>query len=129
MPAMTLTDAHQETTRLDIHEVALRLNKHLGTTLVSMLAGSRTRSAASRWAKAPSVPGSQTPRDEAAAKLYAALTIWTLISSAEDEYIARAWFIGANPRLDDEAPVMALRAGETKQVMAAARAFVSGADA
>lgn len=125
---MTLTDAHQETTRLDIHEVALQLNKHLGTTLVSTLAGSRTRSAASRWAKAPTDPATQTPRDEAAAKLRAALSIWMLISTAEDEYIARAWFIGSNPRLDDEAPVMALRVGEIKQVMAAARAFVSGAD-
>jgi hypothetical protein len=38
----------------------------------------------------------------------------------------RAWFLGMNPRLDDESPADVLRSGEGRQVLAAARAFATG---
>jgi hypothetical protein len=52
--------------------------------------------------------------------------VWTLISVAENDYVARAWFIGANPRLGEVSPVMKLRDGALAEVMSAARAFVEG---
>lgn len=121
------TKLFEDTLRLDIHEVARQLNSHLGPTLVATLAGTRARSAAHRWAK-PLSDGGQEPRDEAAKRLRVAHQIWTFIATAESEHVARAWFIGANPRLDDEAPVMALRKGLIKETLAAARAFVQGTD-
>lgn len=127
MPAMTLVDAHQATTKLDIHEVALRLNAHLGPTLVATLANARSRSTAHKWAKA-ATEGGVEPRDDSAQRLRDALTIWTHIASAENDHVARAWFVGGNPRLDGESPVMCLRAGQAKAVWAAAAAFVDGTD-
>ena len=39
----------------------------------------------------------------------------------------RAWFIGMNPQLDDEAPLNEIAAGNTKAVIGAARSFILGA--
>jgi hypothetical protein len=60
--------------------------------------------------------------------LYAAHAIWRALATAENEYVARAWFIGVNPRLDDCQPVMALRDGRIGQTIAAAKAFIDGTD-
>ena len=38
--------------------------------------------------------------------------------------VARAWFIGANPFLDEETPLTAIREDRARQVVAAATAFV-----
>jgi len=127
MPTIALTEAHTQTTKLDIHEVVRRLNAHLGPTLVGTLAGSSTRAAAHRWAKSPS-EGGQEPREAAVKRLLAAHIAWRAIADAENEHVARTWFIGANPRLGNEAPVTALRNGEVKEVLDAANAFVAGTD-
>jgi hypothetical protein len=127
MAVLTLTGAHQQTTKLDIHEVALRLNEHLGPTLVATLANARSRSTAHKWAKAAS-EGGVTPRYDSAQRLRDALTIWIHIASADNEHVARAWFVGGNPRLAGESPVMCLREGREQEVWAAAKAFVDGTD-
>lgn len=115
---------HIETTRLDVHEVSRRLVGHLGATLVAALAGVRDRKLPYRWALADG----PTPRDEAAVRLFAAQRVWKLLSNAESDAIARAWFIGANPRLGEVQPVIALREGRFAEVMAAATAFLDGTD-
>lgn len=127
MSSISLVEAHYRTTKTGIHEVVRRLNAHLGPTLVATLAGSSTRGAAHRWAK-PASEGGQEPRAEAVKRLLAAHVAWLAIADAENEHVARAWFIGANPRLDNEAPVVALRNGEVKEVLDAAHAFVAGID-
>jgi hypothetical protein len=50
-----------------------------------------------------------------------------MLADAESDHIARSWFIGANPLLDEVAPFMALREGESQKVLRAAEAFISGA--
>src|SRR4029453_4330195 len=96
MPTDLFTHIHEQTIRLDLHEVVRRLNKHLGATLVATLAGARDRKLAYKWAQSDG----PTPKDEAATRLYAAHAIWKALADAENEYVARAWFIGVNPRLD-----------------------------
>jgi hypothetical protein len=120
----TVTDAHQLATRLDTHEMIRQLNSHLGPTLVATLANVRDRKLPHKWAAA----GGPEPRPEAYKRLHAAHRIWTMISGAESDHIARAWFIGANPRLAEEAPVMCLREGDLQAVLSAAKAFVAGTD-
>lgn len=120
----SMTDQHIETTRLNSHELVRRLNNHLGATLVATLSGVRDRKLPYKWA----VADGPVPKDEAYRRLLAAHRVWQLISDADDDYIARAWFIGANPRLGEESPVMRLREGEIPAVMAAARAFVEGVE-
>jgi hypothetical protein len=120
----TISDSHAETTRLDIHEVARRLNSHLGPTLVAVLANVKDPKLPHKWAKADG----SVPRAESYRRLLAAHRVWSDISNAESDSVARSWFIGANPRLGEASPVMALREGMEKEVLAAAKAFVEGTD-
>lgn len=111
---------YAESLRLNTREVARRLNTALGGTLVSTLAGAKDPKSASKWAKEDGT----TPRDAAVRRLHFAYEQWQVISNAEGEHVARVWFIGANPWLDHETPVMAIREGRYKEVSAAARALV-----
>lgn len=59
-------------------------------------------------------------------RLAAARSAWADLTAVHDENVARSWFIAANTRLSGDAPVERLRAGRTKAVTTAARAFASG---
>lgn len=118
MPVNAVVDTFASTTRMDIHEVVRRMNSHIGATLVAALAGSRDSKLPYRWAK------STTPSNEAEARIRMAHRVWTLIADAESDHVARAWFIGANPLLDEESPVMALREDGLRDVSLAAQAFL-----
>ena len=113
--------AFQRAVRLETREVTRRLNAALGGTLVSALAGSRDAKLSRRWAK----EGGPSPRPEAARKLHFAYEQWTKLTEAEGEHVARVWFIGANPLLDYDTPINAIREGHLKQVSIAADALVN----
>ena len=115
---------HTRTLRLPPAELARQLVSHLGPTLVAAIAGVRDRKLPHKWASA----GGPTPRDAAMARLQIAHRAWVTLATAEGDDIARAWFIGANPRLDEVPPYLAIREGEFNKVMAAAAAFVDGTD-
>lgn len=117
-------ELHEKTTKLDIHELVRQLNSHLGPTLVATLAHVKDRKLPHKWAKV----GGPEPRPESHARLLVAHRVWTDISNAESDGVARSWFIGANPRLGEESPIFALREGSEKAVLAAAKAFVDGTD-
>jgi hypothetical protein len=55
-----------------------------------------------------------------------AVDAYTLIQATDGPHTARAWMIGMNPHLDDQAPILALRDGRSSDVMAAARAYLEG---
>jgi hypothetical protein len=111
--------AHSSTARLTIREIVRRLNSALGATLVSVLAGSQDPTISYRWARADG----PEPRPEAQARLQLAYRAWTVVSSAEGEHVARLWFVGANPWLDEVSPVEAIKAMRAKKVIAAAAAM------
>lgn len=112
--------AYQAAIRLDIREITRRLNTALGGTLVSALAGSKDAKASHKWAKET---GPQ-PRPEAVKRLAFAYEQWQKVSDAEGEHVARVWFIGANPWLDYDTPVNAIRENHLKEVAAAAQSLV-----
>lgn len=120
----TGTELHEETVRIEIHEMVRRLLNHLGPTSVALLAGAKDRKVAHGWARADG----PTPRDEAQKRLQMGYRIWVLIASAENEHVARAWFIGSNPRLGERSPLTALREGALAEAHDAAMAFVDGTD-
>lgn len=124
MPSDVQIGTHQATTRLDRRELVRQLVSHLGPALVAALAGVRDTKQPYKWMK----PDGPEPRDDAYAKLQAAHRVWGMISAAESDSVARAWFIGANPRLDEASPVMSLRSGNLPEVLAAANAFIVGVD-
>lgn len=104
---------------IELRECTRRLNARLGPTLVSALAGSRGPQHARAWVAGTAAPGPATER-----RLRAAYSAWCTVSEAEGEAIARTWFTGANPWLDDESPVDALRQGRLAAVARAADAVV-----
>lgn len=122
MDSMVL--AHTETMRLSSAELARQLVQHLGATVVAVLAGVRDKKLPYKW----SSNGGPTPRDQALQRMQVAHRAWAAVSIAEGANIARAWFIGANPRLDEKPPFMALADDQFKPVMNAAAAFVDGTD-
>lgn len=115
-------DTHTQTTRLDVHELVRQLVSHLGPTLVATLANVNDRKLPHKWAKADG----PEPRQESHARLLAAHRVWSDLSNAEGQTVARAWFIGANPRLGERSPAMVLREGDLQAVLAASKAFVAG---
>jgi hypothetical protein len=58
--------------------------------------------------------------------LRAAYEIVQVLSEYESPSVARAWFIGMNPNLNDLSPAEALNKGMLKEVRSAARAFIGG---
>ena len=109
-----------ETARLDIHEVVRRLNAHLGATLVAALTGSKDSKQPHRWAKSDGpVPGPDFER-----RLRLAHRAWRQIADAENDHLARAWFIGGNPWLDEDAPLTGIREDRDSDVMNAVAALL-----
>ena len=104
---------------LELRECVRRLNARLGPTLVSALAGSRGPQHARAWVAGSAVPGPAAERS-----LGAAYSAWCTVSEAEGDAVARTWFTAANPWLDDESPVDALRQGRLAAVARAAEAVV-----
>lgn len=114
-------EAHRRTVSLSIADIARFLQDTLGSKLTAYIAGVSDPKMVGKWAGGRTKPGAEREK-----RLRAAYQVFQLILEAEDEYVARAWFIGMNPQLDDETPADCLRAAQVKDVMAAARAFLSG---
>jgi hypothetical protein len=110
---------HSGTARLGIREIVRQLNSALGATLVAALAGSKDPKISYRWARTDG----PEPRPEAQARLQLAHRAWTAVSSVEGEHVARLWFVGANPWLDEVSPIEAIKGMRAKDVMGAAAAM------
>ncbi len=122
MGSNTVIAAHEETARLNIHELVQRLNSHLGATVVAALAGVRDSKLPYRWAK----PDGPTPNAGAVDRLQFAHRIWLELSDAESDHVARTWFTSSNPLLGETAPYIALREGRTRETLEASNGFING---
>lgn len=121
MSVTTLNSASSNTARMDFHVMVDELNKALGATLVTSLAGYTDRSNAYKWAKV----GNPEPKAEAVTRLRFAHTMLDYLIDNESIHVARAWFMGANPWLDYDTPIDAIRDDRRKQVASAAEALVT----
>lgn len=112
--------AYRRAISLDVRETTRRLNASLGGTLVSALAGSSDAKSSHKWAK----DDGPQPRPETVKRLVFAYEQWQKVAGAEGEHVARVWFIGANPWLDYDTPINAIREGLLRDVANAAQALV-----
>jgi hypothetical protein len=112
--------AHTRMIKLDVREIVRRLNGSLGGTLVASLAGSKDAKLPYRWAKADG----PAPKNEAMRRLQFAYEQWTMLAEAEGEHVARAWFIGANPWLEYDTPITAIREDRFKDTGKATQAVL-----
>lgn len=113
--------AHRDTVSESVPSITAFLVDLLGARLTARLAGVDA-STISRWKS-----GAANPQPESEYRLRAAHQVARLLLAVDADHTVRAWFIGMNPQLDDEAPVDAIAAGDTKAVLAAARSFIDGA--
>jgi len=113
--------AHNQAMSLPIDEVVRHLVDLLGAPNVAVIGGVGETRAVRQW-----MSGREPQRSHA---LRFALQIGTMIAASTDRELARAWFHGSNPHLDDGIPLLLLRDAPLQEIqsrlMEAARAFAS----
>src|SRR6516225_1209283 len=120
-PIRTDFDAHAHAMSLPIEDVVKELTDLLGATNVAAIGGVTETRAVQQW-----TAGREPQR---AHVLRFALQLGTMIAAAADRDLARAWFHGSNPHLDDAVPIMMLRnlplSDIQGKLMVAARIFAA----
>lgn len=117
--------AHQRAVRASFPEVAGMLREILGAKLCAYLGSVKETRAVNEWADGTREPGAGSQQ-----RLRLALQVALAIADADGPDVARAWFQGLNPQLDDRSPARLLREGELEEigplVITAERAFLVG---
>jgi hypothetical protein len=115
----------REAVTADFSEVAGWLQEELGQQLTAYLAGLRDPKVVGKWRKG------SPPRPAAEFRLRTAYSAARMLVDAYGSGTARAWFLGSNSRLDDEAPAWLLRhaedPGDVRFLVPTARAFAGSA--
>jgi hypothetical protein len=111
--------AHGLATRLDLPVLVRSLQDVLGQRLVAVIAGVSDAKAVGKWAR-----GTRAPHPDTERRLRDAFHITQLLLQQESAETVRAWFIGMNPDLDDQAPALLL-ADDPQAVLGAARNFLA----
>ncbi|HET9017104.1 MAG TPA: hypothetical protein VFN57_15990 [Thermomicrobiaceae bacterium] len=122
-PGTTPQQAHEAAIRAPLSEIAQLLQQVLSRRLTAYLAGVREGKTVARWASGEVTAIRDQGTEE---RLRVAYETALLLLQDDSPRVVRAWFIGLNPQLGDEAPAEALREGRLKDVLAAARAFTAG---
>ena len=117
--------AYEHAARLEFPVLVKELCDVLGPKLVAYVAGVKEVRAVRQWSA-----GEREARAPVPERLRFALQVALLIAQHDGPAVARAWFQGLNPQLDDRSAARLLREGELEEVgpliLSAARAFVSG---
>ena len=113
---------HRESVTAPLHEVASSLEAVLGQPLTAYIAGVREGKTVHRWAT-----GAITSTRDVAAeqRLRAAYQVSRTLLLHDAPPTVRAWFMGMNPELDDEAPADVIRQGRFKDALDAALTFAA----
>ena len=118
-------EAYEHASRVDFPVVVKELSELLGLKLVTYVSGVRETRAVRQWST-----GERDARAPIPKRLRLALQVAWLIAQHDTPSVARAWFQGLNPQLDDRSAARLLREGDLDevgpQILSAARAFVCG---
>ena len=118
-PRRRAHDPHSRSVQLGIEDVAAALQQHLGQALLSVIVDKKVRTL-TRWTSGESHPPAADEK-----LLRDAYQVLELLLTVEESPVARAWFMGMNPQLEDASPAGALAAGQARIVLAAARSYVN----
>lgn len=116
----TRSTAHSGAVQLGAQDISSELARVLGRQLLGIIVDKGARTI-QRWIAGENSPGAEEER-----RLRDAYQVYLTLAAVEGDHTIRAWFMGMNPQLDDDAPADAIAAGRAKDVMSAARAFVNG---
>jgi hypothetical protein len=118
IPRRRAEQAHARATDTQLTDVVQLLVGTLGKPLLAVIVG-RDAKTIGRWAAGANIP---TPEERV---LRNTLQIVELLTTVDSESVARAWFMGMNPQLDDDSPAEAIAEGRARDVLAAARAYIN----
>lgn len=121
MEATTRNEIHQDTTRMNIHDLVRELNENVGAVVVQTMAGVKDRTSPYKWAK----PDGPEPRQDIVDRLRLGYRVWKTVAMADGKHVALAWLMGANPRLEENLPVLYIQQQRSREVIGAAEAFVN----
>jgi hypothetical protein len=117
--------AHVRAVRSSFPEVVATLREILGLKLSAYLGSVRETRAVNEWAEGVREPSGLVQR-----RMRLAFQVAEAIAEVDGPEVARAWFQGLNPQLDDRSPARLLREGDIDEVgpevIAAERAFLVG---
>ena len=117
--------AHVRAVRSSFPEVVRALREILGLKLCAYLGSVKETRAVNEWAD-----GVREPSEAVRRRLRLAFQVAEAIAAVDGAEVARAWFQGLNPQLDDRSPARLLREGDIDEVgpevIGAERAFLVG---
>ena len=117
--------AHIRAVRSSFPEVVAALREILGLKLCAYLGSVKETRAVNEWAD-----GVREPSEAVQRRLRLAFQVAEAIAAVDGAEVARAWFQGLNPQLDDRSPARLLREGDIDEVgpevIGAERAFLVG---
>jgi hypothetical protein len=120
-PATSIERAHRAAVTTSAPEIATTLQAVLSRRITAYLAGVQDGKTVARWASGASA----IREEEVERRVRTAYEIVTLLAETEQPEAIRAWFISLDPRLDGALPMDAIREGDLKRALEAARAFVA----
>jgi len=121
--SQTITQAHKEAVSAPLNELVSALQDRLSRRVTAYIAGVDSVKTVNRWASGEVT----TVRDhEIEQRLRTAYEIFLLLNNYDSVNTVKGWFIGLNPQLDDVAPIDAIRDGQLREAISAARAFTIG---
>lgn len=119
----TATELHRRAMNTDLQTMASTLVDVMGRALIAGIVGIRNPKTISRWANGDVTSVRDRYSEE---RLIAAYQVTILLQEHYGNDTIRAFMLGMNPVLDDESPAIALRDGDFKGAMNAARNFLAG---
>jgi hypothetical protein len=118
---ITAEQIHRQAIREDISVIAESLQEIIGQRLAAYGAAIKDPKQIGRFAK-----GTRTPGEATAGRLREVYKVVQILSSEETPETVRAFLIGSNPQLDNEAPIEVLHHNQPARALSAAEAFIVG---
>ena len=122
-----LEEIQNATAGTTLPKIAEYLQGTLGQKFTAYIAGLSDPKAVGSW-----IQGENEPRGAADMRLRCAYQIVRMLIEAYDAETAKAWLLGSNSRLNDEAPAFLLRYAKTVEglrlLVPTARAFAGSAE-
>lgn len=104
---------------LKISDVTKNVSETLGVKMVAVITGVKSGRTIKRWGE-----GSQNPLPKRRMALHNTLSVLELLKEKESAETIKAWFIGANPELNFQAPALAI-SKKPNEVILAAKTFLA----
>lgn len=119
----TAIEAHRKAVNADLKTMASTLVDVMGRALTAGIVGIRNPKTISRWASGEVTSVRDRYSEE---RLVATYQVVSLLQQDYGNDTIRAFMLGMNPVLNDEAPAVALRDGDFKGALSAAKNFLAG---